>query len=154
MNLLPISTLSELLEVFSFMRITVCRKEHFNAAHRLARKDWSEEANLKYFGKCSYPHYHGHNYNLIVRLTGEVDPETGYLYDLKKLSDIIKEEVTEPLDHKNLNLDIPYFEDVIPTTENLAGFIWDRLRKRIESEIDVSIQLFETERNFVEYHGH
>jgi 6-pyruvoyltetrahydropterin/6-carboxytetrahydropterin synthase len=135
------------------MRITVCRKEHFNAAHRLFRHDWSEDKNLEVFGKCSYPHYHGHNYNLIVRLTGEVDPETGYLYDLKKLSDIIKEEVTEPLDHKNLNLDIEAFHHTIPTTENLAHFIWHRLRQRLEPDVELRIQLYETERNFVEYDG-
>lgn len=135
------------------MRITVCRQEHFNAAHRLYRADWSEAQNLAHYGKCSYPNFHGHNYNLIVRLTGQVDSKTGYLYDLKKLSDIIKEEVTEPLDHKNLNLDVPDFKDVVPTTENLAELIWNRLRQRIEPEFEIGIQLYETERNFVEYYG-
>lgn len=135
------------------MKITVCRKSHFNAAHRLANLSWSKEKNLKVFGKCSYDNYHGHNYELIVKLHGEVDPETGMVMDLSVLKKIIKEEVEDVLDHKNLNLDIPYFNNLIPSTENLAVFIWNKLRKSIEMECDLSITLYETPRNFVEYSG-
>ena len=105
------------------MKITVCRKAHFNSAHRLANLSWTKEKNLKVFGKCSYDNYHGHNYELIVKLTGEIDPETGMLMDLSILKKIIKTEVEDVLDHKNLNLDIPHFKNLIPSTENLAVFI-------------------------------
>ena len=135
------------------MKITVCRKSHFNAAHRLANLSWSKENNLKVFGKCSYDNYHGHNYELIVKLHGEVDPETGMVMDLSVLKKIIKKEVEDVLDHKNLNLDIPYFKNLIPSTENLAVYIWNKLRNAIEMECDLSITLYETPRNFVEYSG-
>jgi len=135
------------------MKITVCRKAHFNSAHKLANNNWSNEKNFDVFGKCSYENYHGHNYELIVKLTGDIDPETGMLMDLSILKKIIKKEVEDVLDHKNLNLDIPYFKDLIPSTENLAIFIWNRLKDAIDIECDLSIVLYETPRNFVEYSG-
>ena len=135
------------------MKITVCRKAHFNSAHKLANKNWSKEKNYDIFGKCSYENYHGHNYELIVKLTGDIDPETGMLMDLSILKKIIKKEVEDVLDHKNLNLDIPHFKDLIPSTENLAIFIWNRLKDAIDIECDLSIVLYETPRNFVEYSG-
>ena len=135
------------------MKITVCRKAHFNAAHKLANNNWSNEKNFDVFGKCSYENFHGHNYELIVKLTGDIDPETGMLMDLSILKKIIKKEVEDVLDHKNLNLDIPYFKDLIPSTENLAIFIWNRLKDAIDIECDLSIVLYETPRNFVEYSG-
>lgn len=106
------------------MKLTVSRKAHFNAAHRLFRKDWSDEKNQKVFGKCNNPNYHGHNYELIVHVTGELDEETGFVMDLKELSDLIKNEIEEYLDHKNLNLDVPEFADINPTAENIAIVIW------------------------------
>ena len=135
------------------MKITVCRKAHFNSAHKLANNNWSKEKNYDIFGKCSYENYHGHNYELIVKLTGDIDPETGMLMDLSILKKIIKKEVEDVLDHKNLNLDIPYFKDLIPSTETLAIFIWNRLKDAIDIECDLSIVLYETPRNFVEYSG-
>ena len=111
------------------MKITVCRKAHFNSAHKLANQNWSKEKNLKVFGKSSYENYHGHNYELVVKVTGDIDIETGMVMDLSVLKKIIKEEVEDVLDHKNLNLDIPYFKNLIPSTENLAIFIWNRLNK-------------------------
>ena len=135
------------------MKITDCRKAHFNSAHKLANNNWSKEKNYDIFGKCSYENFHGHNYELIVKLTGDIDPETGMLMDLSVLKKIIKKEVEDVLDHKNLNLDIPYFKDLIPSTENLAIFIWNRLKDAIDIECDLSIVLYETPRNFVEYSG-
>jgi 6-pyruvoyltetrahydropterin/6-carboxytetrahydropterin synthase len=135
------------------MPITVCRKEHFNAAHRLHNPEWSDEHNQRVFGKCNNPHYHGHNYELIVRLTGDVDPETGYLYDLKRLSDLIKREILDTFDHRNLNLDTVEFRDLNPTAENIAVVIWNRLRAHLEPRFALSVTLYETDRNFVEYHG-
>ena len=133
------------------MKIKVSRKEHFNAAHRLANSDWSDEENLRVFGKCSYPNYHGHNYELIVTLAGEPNPDTGYVYDMKILSDLIKEHVTGKFDHKNLNLDTDYFKTLNPTAENIAVVIWKILRDKIDQSLDVKVTLYETERNFVEY---
>lgn len=135
------------------MSLTVYRKAHFNAAHRLYRRDWSDEKNFEVFGKCSNPHYHGHNYELIVGVSGDIDPETGYLIDLKILKDIIREEVEEPLDHKNLNLEVPEFKELNPTVEQIAVVIWKKLRSRLESRFGLSVKLFETPRNFVEYNG-
>ena len=135
------------------MEITVSRKAHFNAAHRLHNKNWSDEKNQKIFGKCNYQNYHGHNYELIVSVTGEINPETGYVIDMGELKKIIKNEVEERLDHKNLNIDIPYFNDIIPTTENLSIFIWNKLRNAIELDCEISVILYETPRNFVEYTG-
>lgn len=133
------------------MRIKVSRKEHFNAAHRLFNPAWSEERNKQVFGKCSNPNYHGHNYELIVAVTGEPNPETGYVYDMKVLSDLIREHVTQKFDHKNLNLDTEYFKALNPTAENIAVVIWKILREKIDSSLDVKITLYETERNYVEY---
>ena len=135
------------------MKVTVHRHAHFNAAHRLYRKDWSEEQNDAIFGKCNNPNFHGHNYELIVGVKGEVDPETGYVIDLKVLKDIIAEEVEQPFDHKNLNLDVPEFESLNPTAENIAVVIWNRIRKRIDSAMELEVVLYETPRNFVTYRG-
>jgi 6-pyruvoyltetrahydropterin/6-carboxytetrahydropterin synthase len=135
------------------MSVTVCRKEHFNAAHRLHNPAWSPEQNQQVFGKCNNPSYHGHNYELIVRLTGEIDPDTGYVYDMKRLSDLIKREILDTFDHRNLNLDTEEFRHLNPTAENMAVVIWNRLRAHVESRLVLSVTLYETERNFVEYHG-
>ncbi|MBB6612860.1 6-carboxytetrahydropterin synthase [Pontibacter sp. Tf4] len=135
------------------MTVTVCRKEHFNAAHRLYNASWSDAQNAAVFDKCSNPNYHGHNYELIVKLTGPVDPETGYVYDLKKLSELLKTEVIERFDHKNLNLDTEEFKELNPTAENIAIVIWNRLRPKISDTYALGITLYETERNFVEYNG-
>ena len=135
------------------MKVTVSRKAHFNAAHRLYRKDWSDEKNQTIFGKCSNPHFHGHNYALEVGITGEVDPETGYLIDIKKLKTIMKEEVEDYLDHKNLNLDVPEFKVINPTMENIAIFIWNKLRDKLEDDFKISVTLYETPRNYAVYNG-
>jgi 6-pyruvoyltetrahydropterin/6-carboxytetrahydropterin synthase len=135
------------------MRVTVCRNEHFNAAHRLHNPAWDDAQNQLVFGKCNNPNYHGHNYNLTVRLTGEIDPETGYVYDLKRLSDLVKREVLDRYDHRNLNLDVEEFTTLNPTAENIAVVIWQRLRLHLEAEFALSVTLYETDRNFVEYHG-
>lgn len=133
------------------MKVKVTRKEHFNAAHRLYNPAWSDEKNDSIFGKCNNPHYHGHNYELLVSVTGEPDPETGYVYDLKVLSDIIRDHVIVKLDHRNLNLDTPWFRELNPTAENIAIVIWKILREKIEPTLELKIILYETERNFVEY---
>lgn len=133
------------------MKISVFRKEHFNAAHRLHNPNWSDEKNARVFGKCNNPSYHGHNYNLIVQVTGEIDPETGYLIDMKILSDMIKENVLDRFDHKNLNLDTDEFQNLNPTAENISIVIYNILRQRIDPKHDLKIRLYETERNFVEY---
>lgn len=135
------------------MIISVCRKAHFNAAHRLHNPDWSDEKNTEVFGKCNNPNFHGHNYHLEVWIKGEVDPETGYLIDLKILKDIIKEEVLDRFDHKNLNLDTEEFEKLNPTAEHIAFIIWQKLRKKLDEELELKIRLYETERNVVEYCG-
>jgi 6-pyruvoyltetrahydropterin/6-carboxytetrahydropterin synthase len=135
------------------MRVTVSRKAHFNAAHRLYRKDWSAEKNDTVFGKCNNPNFHGHNYELIVNISGEIDPETGYVMDIKEISDLISEEVEKPFDHKNLNLDVPEFHNLNPTAENIVVVIWNKLRKRIQAEFDLEVVLYETPRNFVTYKG-
>ena len=135
------------------MKITICRKSHFNSAHKLYNKAWSKEKNLKVFGKCSYENFHGHNYELIVKLYGEINEDTGMLMDLSDLKKIIKDEVEEKLDHKNLNLDIDYFKDKITSTENLAIYIWNRLNDAINIECKLTVVLFETPRNFVEFSG-
>jgi len=135
------------------MRITAYRKAHFNAAHRLYRKDWSDEKNREIFGKCSNPHYHGHNYELEVGVTGEVDPETGFLIDLKILKDIIKEHVEDVLDHKNLNEEVADFKDLNPTAEHIAYVIYHKIKKQLDSKYDLQIKLYETPRNFVIYNG-
>jgi|TARA_B100000780_G_scaffold207891_1_gene148135 6-pyruvoyltetrahydropterin/6-carboxytetrahydropterin synthase len=135
------------------MKVTVSRKAHFNAAHRLFVKSWSDEKNFKVFGKCNNPNFHGHNYEIIVNVKGDVDPVTGMVIDLKHLKDIIKEDVEDLLDHKNLNIEIKYFEEVVPTAENICIFIWNILRNKIDSDKDISVTLFETPRNYVEYSG-
>lgn len=135
------------------MKVTVSRKAHFNAAHRLYRKDWSDEKNNSVFGKCSNPHFHGHNYELIVHVTGNIDPETGYVIDMKNLKNLIKLEVEDKLDHKNLNQEVPEFYDKIPTAENIVVFIFNALRPNLNSEHQLSVTLYETPRNFVSYSG-
>ena len=135
------------------MKVTICRRAHFNAAHKLYNKSWSRERNMEIFGKCSNENYHGHNYELIVKLRGKIDKDTGMVFDLGELKEIIKIEIEDLLDHKNLNIDIPYFKDIIPTTENLSIFIWDKLRKAIDLDCEISVTLYETNRNFVEYTG-
>ena len=131
----------------------VCRRETFNSAHRLFRKEWSDEKNRDVFGKCSNPNYHGHNYTIIVKVTGEVDPESGYLMDLKVLKDIIRKEVTHRFDHKNLNLDLEDFKNSIPTAENIAYVSWHRIREKLDTKLSLHITLYETDRNFIEYDG-
>ena len=133
------------------MKVTVFRKEHFNAAHRLNNPAWSPEKNQAVFGKCNNPNYHGHNYDLIVKLRGEVDPDTGYVYDMKVLSDLIKKHVLNKFDHKNLNLDTDEFKNLNPSAENIAVVIWNILREKIDRKFELTIRLYETERNFVEY---
>ncbi|MGK0387249.1 MAG: 6-pyruvoyltetrahydropterin/6-carboxytetrahydropterin synthase [Patiriisocius sp.] len=135
------------------MSLTVYRKAHFNAAHRLYRKEWTDEKNLSVFGKCSNPNYHGHNYDLEVGITGDIDPETGFLIDLKILKTIIKEEVEDPFDHKNLNEEVAVFKDLNPTVENIAIEIYNRIQKRLGDAYEISIKLYETPRNFVVYTG-
>lgn len=135
------------------MRVTVSRRAHFNAAHRLYRKDWDEARNQQVFGKCNNPNFHGHNYELIASVTGDVNPETGYVIDLKDLSDIIFEEVEVPFDHKNLNLDVPEFADLNPTAEHIAYVIWHKMRKRLPRALDLEVTLYETPRNSVTYKG-
>jgi 6-pyruvoyltetrahydropterin/6-carboxytetrahydropterin synthase len=132
-------------------KVAVYRKEHFNAAHRLHNPAWDEATNTRVFGKCNNPNYHGHNYELIVRLTGVPDPETGYVYDMKLLSDLVKEVVIERFDHRNLNEDTQDFKDKNPSAENIAIVIYNLLREKIDSSLDLHIRLYETERNFVEY---
>jgi 6-pyruvoyltetrahydropterin/6-carboxytetrahydropterin synthase len=135
------------------MSLTVYRKAHFNAAHRLFRKDWSDEKNLEVFGKCSNPNYHGHNYELEVGVTGSTDPETGFVIDLALLKSIIKEEVEIPFDHKNLNVEVSEFKDLNPTVENIARVIWNKLRLRLDDSYQIEVKLYETPRNFVVYTG-
>ena len=135
------------------MKVTVSRKAHFNAAHKLYRPDWTDEKNDEVFGKCANKNFHGHNYELIVSLTGEVDKETGYVYDLGKLSKLIKNEVEDYLDHKNLNLDIEDFKNLNPSAENIAILIYNRLIKYFDDDYKLKITLYETPRNFVEYSG-
>lgn len=133
--------------------VSVFRKEHFNAAHRLHNPAWDEAKNDAVFGKCNNPNYHGHNYELVVKLTGDPDPVTGYVIDLKILSDIIEEKVLDKFDHKNLNKDVPEFKDLNPTAENIAIVIFNLLRPAIDEKLKMKIRLYETERNFVEYPG-
>ena len=133
------------------MRVAVFRKEHFNAAHRLFNPLWDDKKNNEFFDKCNNANYHGHNYELIVRLTGVPNPETGYVYDMKKLSKLIREHVISQFDHKNLNLDTKYFKSINPTAENIAIVIYNILREKIEPVYELKVILYETERNFVEY---
>lgn len=137
----------------TIMKATVSRRAHFNAAHRLYRKDWSFEQNERVFGKCNSPNFHGHNYELVVNVTGPIDPETGYVLDIKVLSDLIFEEVETPFDHKNLNLDVPEFAELNPTAEHIAMVIWQKLRKRLDASLQLEVTLFETPRNAVTFRG-
>lgn len=132
-------------------KVAVYRKEHFNAAHRLNNPNWDEATNNAIFGKCNNPHFHGHNYELVVKITGVPDPETGYVIDLKKLSDLIEENVLERFDHRNLNEDCAEFKNLNPTAENIAIVIYGLLRNKLKEDLDIQIRLYETERNFVEY---
>jgi 6-pyruvoyltetrahydropterin/6-carboxytetrahydropterin synthase len=135
------------------MKVTVHRKAHFNAAHRLYRKDWNFEKNDEIFGKCNNPNFHGHNYELIASVTGEIDPETGYVIDVKILKDIIKSEVEDAFDHKNLNIEVPEFENLNPTAENIAVVIYNKVKAKLDPKFDLEITLYETPRNFVTYSG-
>lgn len=133
------------------MKVAVFRKAHFNAAHRLHNPKWTDERNKEVFGLCNNPNYHGHNYELEVQLTGDIDPETGYVYDLGRLNDIIKMHIEKRFDHKNLNLDCLEFKDLNPTAENIVVVIWQILRGHVEEQYDIKVRLYETPRNFVEY---
>ncbi|MEM7571775.1 MAG: 6-carboxytetrahydropterin synthase [Bacteroidota bacterium] len=133
------------------MRISAFRRAHFNAAHRLYRPDWDDDRNAAVFGLCSNEYYHGHNYDLEVRVTGEIDPETGFLIDLKDLKDLIKREVEDYLDHKNLNEQVPEFKTLNPTAENICILIWQRLRAQLDDKYELGVKLWETPRNYVEY---
>tara|TARA_R110002012_G_C11675852_1_gene613656 strand:- start:14161 stop:14568 length:408 start_codon:yes stop_codon:yes gene_type:complete len=135
------------------MKVKVSRKAHFNAAHRLYRPDWSFEKNDAVFGLCNNPNFHGHNYELIVSVTGEIDKETGFVIDVKVLKDLIKSEVENAFDHKNLNVEVPEFKTLNPTAENIAVVIWDKLRPHIDQDKDLEVVLYETPRNFVSYSG-
>lgn len=135
------------------MKVTVHRKAHFNAAHRLYNKNWNMDKNDEVFGKCNNPYYHGHNYELVTSVTGEIDPVTGYVIDMKVLKDLIKEEVEDKLDHKNLNEQVKEFQNLNPTAENIAVVIWNKLRNKLDQKLDLEVTLYETPRNFVTYKG-
>ncbi len=135
------------------MRIAVFRKAHFNAAHRLHNPDWTKEQNEAVFGICNNYNYHGHNYELEVKVTGEVDKDTGYLIDIKSLKELIYEEIELRLDHKNLNLDVPEFKNLNPTAENICYVIWNILRDKLDAKYELTVRLYETPRNYVEYWG-
>lgn len=135
------------------MKVTVSRKAHFNAAHRLYNPSWTDDKNNEIFGLCNNPNFHGHNYDLIVSVTGNIDPETGYVIDTKVLKDIIVENVEHKLDHKNLNLDVPEFKTLIPTAENIAIVIYNLIKPHLDKELELEITLYETPRNFVTFKG-
>ena len=135
------------------MKVTVCRKTHFNAAHRLCNPKWDDSVNQEIYGICSSPNFHGHNYDLIVKVKGEIDHDTGYVIDMKTLKAIVEKNIIEKFDHRNLNLDVEEFKDLNPTAENIAVTIWNILRMKIESKFELKVVLYETERNFVEYSG-
>ena len=132
-------------------RVSVFRREHFNAAHRLYNRDWDDAKNEQVFGKCSWPNYHGHNYEVEVKVTGKPGKKTGYVIDLKELSELIRQEIHQRFDHKNLNLDTKEFKDLNPTAENIAIVIYKLLRPHIDKKMDLQVRLYETPRNFVEY---
>lgn len=136
------------------MKVKVSRKAHFNAAHRLHRSDWSPEKNTEVFGRCNNPNFHGHNYELIVSVFGEINPETGFVIDMKILKKLIATEIENAFDHKNLNIELPEFETLNPTAENIAVVIWNKLRPHIHIKNDLEVVLYETPRNFVTYSGH
>jgi 6-pyruvoyltetrahydropterin/6-carboxytetrahydropterin synthase len=135
------------------MKVKVSRKAHFNSAHRLYRPDWSFEKNDAIFGLCNNPNFHGHNYELIVSVTGEIDKETGFVMDVKVLKDLIKSEIENAFDHKNLNIEVPEFKSLNPTAENIAVVIYDKLRPHIDKNQEIEVVLYETPRNFVTYSG-
>ena len=135
------------------MRVSICRKGHFNAAHRLYRKDWSDEKNDAVFGLCNNPNFHGHNYELVASVTGDIDSETGFVIDVKDLKSIIKSEVEDAFDHKNLNLEVPEFQDLNPTAENIAVVIYNKIKAKLDAKFHLEITLYETPRNFVTYSG-
>ncbi|WP_445385505.1 6-pyruvoyl trahydropterin synthase family protein [Robiginitalea sp. IMCC44478] len=135
------------------MKVKVSRRAHFNAAHRLYRQDWDDKTNQDVFGKCNNPRYHGHNYELIVSVTGPIDPETGFVMDMKVLKDLIREEIEDAFDHKNLNEEVAEFKKLNPTAENIAVVIWNKLRPHLNESLELEVQLFETPRNFVTYTG-
>ena len=135
------------------MKVTVSRKAHFNAAHRLYRSDWDDERNNSVFGKCSNKNFHGHNYELIVSVRGEIDSETGYVIDMKTLKDLIKYEIEEAFDHKNLNIEVSDFKNLNPTAENIVVVIYNKLFKHMQDDHDLEVVLYETPRNFVKYSG-
>lgn len=135
------------------MKVTVSRKAHFNAAHRLYRKDWDDAKNELVFGKCSNPNFHGHNYELIVSVTGEINQETGFVMDMKELKKIIKEKIEDVFDHKNLNLEIPEFKKLNPTAENISVVIYNKIKPNLSPHLDLEVTLYETPRNFVTYSG-
>ncbi len=135
------------------MKVTVSRRAHFNAAHRLYRKDWSFEKNDAIFGKCNNPNYHGHNYELIASVTGEIDQETGFVIDVKILKDIIKAEVEDVFDHKNLNIDVEEFKYLNPTAENIVVVIYNKIKDKLDAKHKLEVTLYETPRNFVSYSG-
>lgn len=135
------------------MRVTVNRKAHFNAAHRLYRKDWNDEKNATVFGKCSNPNFHGHNYELTVSVTGEIDETTGFVIDMKILKDLIFKEIETAFDHKNLNVEVEEFRDLNPTAENIAVVIWNKLKPHLDPALELAVTLYETPRNFVTYKG-
>ena len=134
-------------------RITGYRKAHFNAAHRLYKPEWSDEKNSEVFGKCNNPHFHGHNYEIIVAVTGEIDPDTGYVFDLGILKSLIRSEIEDAFDHKNLNIQVEEFKTLNPTAENICIVSYNKLRKHLPSSLDLEITLYETPRNFVKYSG-
>ena len=135
------------------LKVAVVRREHFNSAHRLHNPSWTDQQNKEIFGKCNNPNFHGHNYELEVKVIGKINPETGYVVDTKELSLIIQKNIIDQFDHKNLNLDVPFFKELNPTTENVAMVIYKCLRPLIDNELQLKIKLYETERNFVEYPG-
>lgn len=135
------------------MIVIVNRKAHFNAAHRLHNTQWSDDKNDTVFGKCANPHFHGHNYELVVSVTGEIDAHTGFVMDTKLLKDLIRDEIEEEFDHKNLNLQVPEFKNLNPTAENISVVIWNKLRPHIPKHLDLEVTLYETPRNFVTYKG-
>ena len=132
-------------------KVAISRRERFNSAHRLHNPQLSDAENAMVFGKCNYPNYHGHNYELLVKITGEIDPKTGYVFDMKLLSDLIQANVIEKFDHKNINLDVAEFKNLNPTAENIAIVIYNILANKIDKKFELKITLYETERNFVEY---
>ena len=135
------------------MKVTVNRKAHFNAAHRLYNSEWTDARNITVFGKCANPNYHGHNYELIVSVKGEIHPETGFVMDMKVLKQLIEIEIEDKFDHKNLNEDVEEFKTLNPTAENISVVIWNKLRSKIDANLELSVTLYETPRNFVIYSG-